>query len=385
MTSLLALATSPAFAGGVELSNQSMAILFERGNYLEFGASTTRPSVSGVANAALGGASSGNMTESFWTLDLRLKGQITEQLSYALIIDQPIGTDVSYPLGTGYPIAGSTGSISSTSFTGVMRYAFDGGFSVYGGLRAVRTSGSVSLPAAEGYTMQTNTDTAYGYVVGVAYERPEIAARISLTYHSAVKHTFDVTEFGAPAAPFSTTIPESVNLEFQTGIMEDTLLFGGIRWVRWSEFSTSRLSPTRQPLSPVDRWSITPSRPSPTRSAWVDDLPRTGRVLSASDMSARAVGFPVIWARPTGLQRSAWGRPIQWTISRSAAACSIAGSVRPAHRLGAWPIISRVTRPGRQGCASATVSEQSTTLHMAPPDMLAGPVSCWLDPSLPLG
>lgn len=244
VTSLLALATSPAFAGGVERSNQSMAILFERGNYLEFGASTTRPSVSGVANAALGGASSGNMAESFWTLDLRLKGQITEQLSYALIIDQPIGADVSYPLGTGYPIAGSTGSISSTSFTGVMRYAFDGGFSVYGGLRAVRTSGSVSLPAAEGYTMQTNTDTAYGYVVGVAYERPEIAARVSLTYHSAVKHTFDVTEFGAPAAPFSTTIPESVNLEFQTGIMEDTLLFGGIRWVRWSQFDITPVTYT---------------------------------------------------------------------------------------------------------------------------------------------
>jgi len=28
-----------------------------------------------------------------------------------------------------------------------------------------------------------------------------------------------------------------VNLEFQTGIMEDTLLFGSIRWVDWSEFN----------------------------------------------------------------------------------------------------------------------------------------------------
>lgn len=236
LTSIIALSTSPAFAGGVERSNQSMAILFERGNYIEFGVSRSSPTVSGVANAALGGARSGNMAKNFWNLDLRFKGQINEQLSYALIIDEPIGAGVAYPLGTGYPLIGSTGEISSVALTGIMRYAFDGGFSVYGGLRAVRTSGSVSLPTVGGYTMSTDTDMAYGYLVGVAYERPEIAARVSLTYSSPVKHTFKVTEFGAPSAPFSTTIPESVNLEFQTGIMEDTLLFGGIRWVRWSKF-----------------------------------------------------------------------------------------------------------------------------------------------------
>jgi long-subunit fatty acid transport protein len=161
-----------------------------------------------------------------------------------VIIDQPIGANVAYPLGTGYPIAGSTGEIRSTALTGVLRYAFDGGFSVYGGVRAVRTSGSVSLPAAGGYTMSTNTDMSYGYLVGVAYERPEIAARVSLTYSSPIKHTFKVNEFGAPSAPFSITIPESVNLEFQTGIMEDTLLFGGIRWVRWSRFDITPVTYT---------------------------------------------------------------------------------------------------------------------------------------------
>jgi long-subunit fatty acid transport protein len=30
--------------------------------------------------------------------------------------------------------------------------------------------------------------------------------------------------------------PQSVNLEFQTGIAADTLLFGGVRWVDWSSF-----------------------------------------------------------------------------------------------------------------------------------------------------
>ncbi len=236
LTSLFALATAPALAGGVERSNQSMAILFERGNYLELGVSHTRPSVSGIENVGLGGQPSGNMSNSFWGLDLRFKGQINEQLSYAIILDQPIGASVGYPAGTGYPFQGSSGKIESTSLTGVVRYSFGNGFSAYGGLRAVRTSGSVNLTFPSPYTMSTNTDTAYGYLVGVAYERPEIAARVALTYHSRVKHTFDVTEQGIAAPAFSTTIPESLNLEFQTGIMEDTLLFGSVRWVRWSQF-----------------------------------------------------------------------------------------------------------------------------------------------------
>lgn len=239
-TSLMALAAGPAVAGGIERSNQSMAILFEEGNYLEFGASYTDPRVTGRENAGLGGNSSGNMSKSFWNLDLRFRGQINEQLSYAIIIDQPIGANLAYPTGTGYQLEGSKGTIRSTALTGVLRYEFGNGFSAYGGLRAVRTSGSVNLPAAN-YKMSISPDTAYGYLVGVAYERPEIAARVSLTYNSAITHRFKATETsvvwgGDASTKFSTTIPESVHLEFQTGIMEDTLLFGGIRWVRWSKF-----------------------------------------------------------------------------------------------------------------------------------------------------
>ena len=31
------------------------------------------------------------------------------------------------------------------------------------------------------------------------------------------------------------TLPQSVNLEFQSGVAEDTLVFGSVRWVEWSE------------------------------------------------------------------------------------------------------------------------------------------------------
>ncbi|MCC5983336.1 MAG: hypothetical protein JJU42_03120 [Rhodobacteraceae bacterium] len=253
-----------ASAGGVERSAQSMAILFERGNYVEFGLSHSRPSVSGVAPAMLGGAGSGNMARSFTTYNLGIKGDLSADLSYAFIIDEPIGASVHYPTGTGYPIAGSNARIDSTGLTGVLRYRFDGGFSAHAGVRAVRTRGQVSLvlPVPDAppgtnvlYDMNTNTDTAFGYLVGVAWERPEIAARVALTYNSRIKHSFSATEMVGPTVVmvdgFETTIPESLQLEFQTGIAEGTLLFGSLRYARWTQFDISPTFYTRPATQPA--------------------------------------------------------------------------------------------------------------------------------------
>lgn len=233
-----------ASAGGVERSAQSMAILFEQGNYAEIGLSYSRPRVSGEAPAVLGGADSGDMARSFTTYSLGVRGDLTENLSYAFIIDEPIGASVEYPADSGYFIAGSNARIQSTAVTGVLRYRFEGGFSAHAGLRAVRTSGEVelfnlALPGGT-YTMESSNDTALGYLVGVAWERPEIAARVALTYNSRVKHGFDATEtnaaWGTAETSFDTTIPESLQLEFQTGVAEGTLLFGSLRYARWTQF-----------------------------------------------------------------------------------------------------------------------------------------------------
>ncbi|MFZ1347253.1 MAG: hypothetical protein WAS32_10040, partial [Tabrizicola sp.] len=107
------------------------------------------------------------------------------------------------------------------------------------GLRYETVHGEVSLPSIPGgYTLNTNHDSELGYVVGVAWEKPEIAARVALTYNSAITHTLDATETGllAGTSNFDTEVPQSVNLEFQTGIAKDTLLFGSIRWQEWTAF-----------------------------------------------------------------------------------------------------------------------------------------------------
>ncbi|NJS38579.1 MAG: hypothetical protein HC783_05695 [Rhodobacteraceae bacterium] len=230
----VAAAATSAHAGGVERSTQSVAILFEQGRYAELSFGTFAPDVQGVEPVALGGQSSGNIAPRYNTYSLGYKMDVGERMDFALIIDQPIGADVAYPTGTGYLLQGSTAKLSSSAITALLRYQFENNVSVYGGLRYQTVHGEVAL--SSGYTLNTNHDSELGYVVGVAWEKPEIAARVALTYNSAITHSLESVESGSSTAGFETEVPQSVNLEFQTGIAKDTLLFGSIRWQEWSAF-----------------------------------------------------------------------------------------------------------------------------------------------------
>ena len=237
---LMALAATPAFAGGIERSNQSMNILFQTGRYVEIGATYGDPSVRGNLPVLLGGAATGDIAKSFFSGSFSYKADLNEKFSYAIILDQPYGADVLYPAGS--PLANSSGKISNTMLTAVGRYKFGNGFSAFAGVRSSWTSGSVTQVFPAAYTMVASRDQAFGYLLGVAYEKPEIALRVALTYSSKIKHKLSHTENGAPAGIINTNIPQSVNLEFQSGVAADTLVFGSIRWVDWTDFNISAAS-----------------------------------------------------------------------------------------------------------------------------------------------
>lgn len=239
--SALALGATAATAGGIERSTQSVGILFEKGNYVELSFGGFNPDVSGSVGG--GALLSGDMAASYGSLSFGYKRALTDQLDFALIYDQAIGADVDYPLGTGYPIAGSTAEIDSHTLTALLRYKLPQNISLIGGVRALRTEGTASLlPATAQYELRAGPETDLGYVLGVAWEKPEIAARVALTYNSSITHDFAAQEasvFTGGAfinTTFTTEVPESVNLEFQTGVAKDTLLFGSVRWVDWKAF-----------------------------------------------------------------------------------------------------------------------------------------------------
>jgi long-chain fatty acid transport protein len=253
----LTVSASAVTAGGVDRSGQSIGILFEQGNYVELSYGVINPNVSGKDNTSAATAS-GSVADEHNLPGVALKYEISDRLSAALIYDQAYGADIEYPnftsaAGTGSAMLGGThATVDSAGLTALLRYKFDQGFSAHGGLRVSRASGEVGLSGAaysslSGYEAKLDSDWGTGYVLGVAYERPEIALRVALTYFSKITHKFNTVEtlptsvaalFGTSTVNSVTEVdtPQAVNLDFQTGIAPDTLLFGSVRWVDWSNF-----------------------------------------------------------------------------------------------------------------------------------------------------
>lgn len=239
--------TALAHAGGVDRTVPSTAILFEDGTYAELGYTILSPDVSGSVGG--GALQSGDMAANQSYGVLRFHHDFSDALSLSVMLDSPIGADVSYPVGTGYPFAGSTAEVTSEQLTAALRYELANNVSIYGGLRVLAATGDAYVSTAGfAYLLSVSSDYELGYMVGAAYERPEIALRVALTYYSAVDLTMTGGEGAdAPGTPagaiatggtsFDVTIPQMVHLEAQSGIAEDTLLFGSVRWTEWTEFS----------------------------------------------------------------------------------------------------------------------------------------------------
>lgn len=248
-------------AGGIDRSGQGINLIFEEGSVVQFRLGYTNPDVSGTMPSFTTGqpVDSGNVTNDFFTPHLGYKTSLTDKLDFAIMYDEPYGADIAYspdyPLSNNPVPGGRTGvlkaSADTEAITALLRYKLDGGFSAIGGIRAQRVKAAVTVPLAQGYDVSSDKDIAFGYVIGVAWEKPEIAARVALTYNSKISHDLSQTESlnpipggGIPpgtVASFDTTTeietPQSVNLDFQTGVAPKTLLFGSVRWVDWPQLA----------------------------------------------------------------------------------------------------------------------------------------------------
>ena len=240
-TVVATLFAAPVFSGGIERSPQSIDVIFEEGRFFQFGLGFASPNVSGTVGG--GALSSGDMAPSFETLNFVFKTEITEKIDAALIFQDSFGADVDYTgSDPGFPLLGTEATVDGSDIVAVARYKFNDNISVFGGGRLQTIGASLTgLPTPGGlYDLDVDRTYEFGYLVGAAYEVPEIALRVAVTYNSSIDHNFETTEsFNGvviPTPDFSSTIPQSVNLEFQSGIAENTLLFGSVRWQDWSAF-----------------------------------------------------------------------------------------------------------------------------------------------------
>lgn len=240
----LILSTTSAFALGLDRSGQPIGVIFEDGRYAEFSMGFVQPSLDGTDVATV---ETGNVSEDYSQFGFAYKMDINPQMSFALIFDEPYGVDLAYPAAAdgGSPVLGGTAArLDSQAITALLRYKVNENFSVHGGLRSQAIDAEITLDGAAygalaGYNVVLESSRALGYSLGAAYERPDIALRVALTYHSEMEHSFGTTEFGAPSPDTTVTTPQAVNLDFQTGIAADTLLFGNIRWAEYSKVIVS--------------------------------------------------------------------------------------------------------------------------------------------------
>ncbi|EPX86070.1 Long-chain fatty acid transport protein [Rubellimicrobium thermophilum DSM 16684] len=263
----LALSASSVLAGALDRSAQPVSALFEPGNYVELSFGYTMPTVEGTHSTPFGTSRSGNAAEAFGQGVVSGKFDVNEQLSFAVIYDQPFGADADYgDADPTYPIAGSRASFESSGITALGRYRLNDNFSIHAGARMVQVDAdlfvrSIAAITATGpvfatYEASFDPDRDIGFVVGAAYEKPEIALRVALTYSSELSFENDYrytvsSPLGTMSGTGTTryTMPRSINLDFRTGIAANTLLFGSIRWAEWSEtvieldnYLTGRLS-----------------------------------------------------------------------------------------------------------------------------------------------
>lgn len=240
VTAAMLAATGGAYAGGIDRSGQGIGFMFETGTYAELSFGIVSPTVSNTPPAPF--LEAGDVSPTFRTFGAAYKRDLTDSLSIGVQIDQPFGAHVQYPATLG----GGFAELNSSSINVIGRYKFDGGFSAHAGLRYVTIDGTVFVPASLVAAQTFGADSDLGYLAGVAYERPDIALRVALTYFSSTDHSLD-SSLGTIG---TINPPQAINLDFQTGVAANTLVFGQIRWADWTD--TRVVVPPADPLISYD-------------------------------------------------------------------------------------------------------------------------------------
>ncbi|WDZ52273.1 outer membrane protein transport protein [Acinetobacter vivianii] len=255
-------ASTANHAAALDQSGQSILAFLENGNYVEVSATAVDPDISGkirnrpeLVNDPQN-LNSGNMGNSFQYYAAALKLQLTDRISFGLLYDQPFGADITYPMQSNNTFSdneftqqGTSVNVDTESISMIFGVSPFSNFQLYGGTVYQSVKGDVALrgnsysEAFNGYDAKFKQDHAIGWLAGLSYQIPDIALKAAVTYRSKIDHDMQVTEtmFGQPlevTTPSKTKIstPQSVSLDFQTGVYKDTLAYANLRWVNWKDF-----------------------------------------------------------------------------------------------------------------------------------------------------
>ncbi len=206
-------------------------------------------------------------SESYGIPSFAAKFRATDNFSCAITYTQPFGADSSYgtqaraadrAADTGTTAALGGNAVFSSEFDtnelgGTCAVNFDAGPGQFYVLGGAFTQSFDYTEVKDFGTLNLQDDSAFGYRFGAAYEIKEYALRAELMYRSQVDHEASglftlqsSTLAGAigrtVGSQISSTgtgsLPQSLELNLQSGIAPGWLAFGSIKWTDWSVLQT---------------------------------------------------------------------------------------------------------------------------------------------------
>ena len=226
-------------AGGFDRTGQDTSIMLKEGSMVEITSVSVNPKITGIYTSTA--VTSGEVAPNYSFTNIGFRTNVSDNFAIGIIQEKPFGANVNYTAGAaGSTYVGLKAEVDSSSTTLLTSYDMDN-VTVYGGLKNQSLKASATNPLVNAYTITSTADSSLGYVFGAAIENPETAMRVALTYHSKINHDIAIVEnytgISATASTLKVTTPESFNLDFQTGIAANTLLFGTIRQAKWTQMS----------------------------------------------------------------------------------------------------------------------------------------------------
>ena len=234
-----ALLASPALSGGWEASRLDSSMMYQDGMYAEVGSSSIDYDINGTTQAS----KTHKMAKDQTRTNLGFKAQygdfdigLSSYMSGAIQLDGQSAHSTGCPTPAALCSVVPTADVTVDSLALLARYRINDNMSVLGGLNRYEVS-NAKVQSLTGYYVVSGDEMAP--IAGAAYENKEIALRVELLLQTETDVTLNASSSLSPLVTTTAVtgakmvIPQTLTLNFQSGIAEDTLLFGSVHKADW--------------------------------------------------------------------------------------------------------------------------------------------------------
>jgi long-subunit fatty acid transport protein len=229
-------ATQVFAAGGLSRDGQDVSFMYEDGDFAAISLRSITPSVTGTSYTPVSADEMApaiiptSVGESYSTYNINYRKNSSGKGAIGFQVRTPIGADLLYPSGS--VLAGTSVDYDSLAISLLGSYNTSREVKLIGGITSQSQNAEVSIPF-QAYTASASRDSGTGFILGAAYSIPEIAFRASTTYFSEISTSHATLENGLLPSTTEITSPKGINIDIQSGIMEDTLAFVSIVYQDW--------------------------------------------------------------------------------------------------------------------------------------------------------